>query len=90
MYEKIWQSYPVERPRVSFEGLVLDEEEVGGEKPGKVFYTAGMEGFISTMETSSLMGKNVGRLIVDGWMKKEGEGNKEGQGVEEKEELQEL
>ncbi|KAL9127931.1 MAG: hypothetical protein Q9217_003288 [Psora testacea] len=71
MYEKVWQSYPVESPRVTFEDLVLDEEE-------KVWYTSGIEGFISTMETSSLMGMNVGRLVVDGWMREMGEDKAEG------------
>lgn len=33
-----------------------------------LWYTSGIEGFISTMETSSLMGRNVARLIVDGWL----------------------
>ncbi|KAL9101960.1 MAG: hypothetical protein Q9163_002848 [Psora crenata] len=61
MYEKVWQSYPVESPRVTFEDVQLDED-------GRVWYTSGIEGFISTMETSSLMAMNVGRLIVDGWM----------------------
>lgn len=32
-----------------------------------LWYTAGIEQFISTMETSSLMGMNVARLVVDGW-----------------------
>jgi prenylcysteine oxidase / farnesylcysteine lyase len=30
-----------------------------------VYYTSGMELFISTMETNALMGKNVAKLIVD-------------------------
>ena len=30
-----------------------------------VWYTGGMDNFISTMETNALMGKNVARLIVD-------------------------
>ena len=57
-YEKKWHSYPYEYPRVTFEELNLD---------GKgLWYTSGIESFISTMETSALMGKNVARLIVDG------------------------
>ena len=75
-YEKLWQSYPVESPRVTFEELVIDLEESSlpaneGKNPlhiGHLWYTSGIEGFISTMETSSLMGSNVARLIVDGWM----------------------
>ncbi len=60
IYEKVWQSYPYLPPRVTFEDVQLDEE-------GKVWYTSGIESFISTMETSSLMGMNVARLIADGW-----------------------
>ncbi|CAF9936452.1 hypothetical protein IMSHALPRED_010761 [Imshaugia aleurites] len=64
IYEKVWQSYPYLSPRITFEDVQLDEE-------GKVWYTSGIESFISTMETSSLMGMNVARLITDGW-KREG------------------
>ena len=60
IYEKLWQSYPYLPPRITFEDVQLDDE-------GKVWYTSGIESFISTMETSSLMGMNVARLIVDGW-----------------------
>lgn len=60
IYEKVWQSYPYLPPRVTFEDVQLDEE-------GKVWYTSGIESFISTMETSSLMGMNVARLVADGW-----------------------
>lgn len=60
IYEKVWQSYPYLPPRITFEDVQLDEE-------GKVWYTSGIESFISTMETSSLMGMNVARLIADGW-----------------------
>ena len=60
LYEKVWHSYPYLPPRVTFEDIQLDKE-------GKVWYTSGIESFISTMETSSLMGMNVARLIVDRW-----------------------
>ena len=60
IYRKLWQSYPYLPPRVTFEDIQLDTE-------GKVWYTSGIESFISTMETSSLMGMNVARLVVDGW-----------------------
>ncbi|CAF9916784.1 MAG: hypothetical protein ALECFALPRED_010867 [Alectoria fallacina] len=60
IYEKVWQSYPYLPPRITFEDVQLDEE-------GKVWYTSGIESFISTMETSSLMGMNVARLVNDGW-----------------------
>jgi len=63
VYRKLWQSYPYEFPRVTFEELRLDEN---------LWYTSGIESFISTMETSALMGKNVARLVVDEWVSKEG------------------
>ncbi len=65
IYEKVWQSYPYLPPRVTFEDVQLDEE-------GKVWYTSGIESFISTMETSSLMGMNVARLVADGWERERG------------------
>ncbi|MCJ1385192.1 hypothetical protein MMC17_008313 [Xylographa soralifera] len=58
LYEKVWDSYPYLPPRVTFEEPVLGRG---------VWYTSGVEGFISTMETSSLMGMDVARLMVDGW-----------------------
>ncbi|KAL6720992.1 hypothetical protein ACLMJK_000092 [Lecanora helva] len=67
IHRKLWQSYPYLPPRVTFEDVKMELEE--GE--GEVWYTSGIEGFISTMETSSLMGMNVARLVVEGW---EGEG----------------
>ena len=56
IYEKIWYSYPYLKPREAFSELRLDTN---------VYYTSGIESFISTMETSSLMGQNVARLIAD-------------------------
>ena len=58
IYHKIWHSYPQEYPRVTFDPIQLDKG---------LWYTSGIEPFISTMETSALMGKNVARLIVDQW-----------------------
>lgn len=58
LYRKIWQSYPRLPPRVTFEPQQLDTN---------LWYTSGIESFISTMETSALAGKNVARLVVDGW-----------------------
>ena len=52
-----FHSYPVELPRVTFQDPVVGSE---------VYYTSGMESFISTMETSALMGMNVARLVADG------------------------
>ena len=54
-YPHVWHSYPYEYPRVTFE----DPELARG-----FYYTSGMESFISTMETSALMGMNVAQLIV--------------------------
>jgi prenylcysteine oxidase/farnesylcysteine lyase len=59
IHHKLWMSYPREYPRVTFEEIMLDEG---------LWYTSGMESFISTMETSALSGKNVARLIRDGWV----------------------
>lgn len=59
-YNKTWHSYPYLPPRVTFDDPQLDVQ-------GRLWYTSGIESFISTMETSSLMGKNVAQLIADGW-----------------------
>jgi prenylcysteine oxidase/farnesylcysteine lyase len=64
VHRKLWHSYPYEFPRVTFEELRLDEN---------LWYTSGIESFISTMETSALMGKNVARLVVDEWASKHGD-----------------
>ncbi|CZT42570.1 related to prenylcysteine lyase [Rhynchosporium secalis] len=58
-YSKVWQSYPYELPRVTFEDPEL--------APG-FYYTSGIESFISTMETSALMGMNVAQLIVNDYL----------------------
>ena len=64
-FNKTWKSYPYLPPRVTFDDPQLDEN-------GRVWYTSGIEQFISTMETSSLMGKNVAQLIVDRWRYEQG------------------
>ena len=56
IYRKEWNSYPYEYPRVTFERVELDEN---------LWYTSGMDSFISTMEINALMGMNVARLVVD-------------------------
>lgn len=58
-HEKTWNPYPFLYPRVTFDELALATN---------VWYTSGIEGFISTMETSALMGRNVAALIWGGWM----------------------
>jgi prenylcysteine oxidase/farnesylcysteine lyase len=59
-HEKFWNPYPVLYPRVTFEDTLL--------APG-VWYTGGIESFISTMETSALMGRNVATLMFQSWQK---------------------
>jgi prenylcysteine oxidase/farnesylcysteine lyase len=56
---KLWHSYPREYPRVTFEEISLDDG---------LWYTSGIESFISTMETSALSGRNVAKLIADKWV----------------------
>lgn len=56
LHKHVFHSYPKALPRVTFQDPVVGNG---------VYYTSGMEGFISTMETNALMGKNVARLIVD-------------------------
>jgi prenylcysteine oxidase / farnesylcysteine lyase len=55
-YPHWFYSYPIELPRITFQDPVVGNG---------VYYTGGIESFISTMETSALMGKNVARLIAD-------------------------
>ncbi|KAK3385707.1 Prenylcysteine lyase-domain-containing protein [Podospora didyma] len=52
----VFNSYPKALPRLTFQDPIVG--------PG-LYYTSGMESFISTMETNALMGKNVARLILD-------------------------
>jgi prenylcysteine oxidase/farnesylcysteine lyase len=66
IHRKLWQSYPYGFPRTKFEKLRLDDG---------IWYTAGMEGFISTMETSALSGMNVARLIVDELVRRRDDGS---------------
>ncbi|KAJ4384627.1 hypothetical protein N0V86_000227 [Didymella sp. IMI 355093] len=75
VHRKIWYSYPREYPRVTFEEIKLDGED------GALWYTSGIESFISTMETSALSGKNVARLIADEWAT-EKKGSSEHQHIE--------
>lgn len=70
-HTKTWHSYPYLHPRVTFDDPQLD-------KAGRLWYTSGIEPFISTMETSSLMGMNVARLVVDGWRDADDEARDEG------------
>ncbi|KAJ6166488.1 hypothetical protein N7470_001935 [Penicillium chermesinum] len=63
-HEKFWHPYPLLYPRVTFEEIRL--------APG-VWYTSGIESFISTMETSALMGRNVAALVVQSWQNRKDE-----------------
>jgi prenylcysteine oxidase/farnesylcysteine lyase len=59
IYRHVWEgAYPQEGPK-----MVFDETKIAN----GLWYTAGMETVISTMETSSLMGMNVAKLIVEDW-----------------------
>ncbi|KAK3642083.1 hypothetical protein LTR56_010954 [Elasticomyces elasticus] len=64
IYRKVWNSYPYEVPRSTFEEIQLDSHG------GGLWYTSAMDGFISTMETNALSGKNVARLVVDRWQQR--------------------
>ncbi|KAI0006727.1 Prenylcysteine oxidase [Xylariaceae sp. FL0662B] len=55
----VFHPYPQKLPRVTFQDPILSDG---------LYYTSGIESFISTMETSALMGMNVARLIVDDYL----------------------
>jgi prenylcysteine oxidase / farnesylcysteine lyase len=59
IHRHIWHSYPIKAQATEFAPVRLDQD---------IWYTAGIETFISTMETSALSGKNVARLMVDEWI----------------------
>lgn len=61
-HEKIWNPYPFLHPRVTFEEAVLAPH---------LWYTGGIESFISTMETSAHMGKNIAALMLQSWREEE-------------------
>ena len=70
VHTHVWpHAYPYLYPRVTFEdsAIVLGGGGDGDddEGAGLLYYTSGIEAFISTMETSSLMGMNVARILVD-------------------------
>lgn len=66
-YEKTWAAYPHETPTARFENFTLPLADAPEKYDGSsgLWYTSGIESFISTMETSALAGRNVARLIVD-------------------------
>ncbi|KAI0381324.1 Prenylcysteine oxidase [Hypomontagnella monticulosa] len=55
----VFHPYPQKLPRVTFQDPILGDG---------LWYTSGIESFISTMETSALMGMNVARLITDNYL----------------------
>ncbi|OAA45407.1 Prenylcysteine oxidase [Metarhizium rileyi] len=55
-YPHWFYSYPIASPRVTFQDPIVGRG---------LYYTSGVESFISTMETSALMGMNVARLMAD-------------------------
>ena len=57
IYRHLFDSYPIKRTE-QFAPLRLAKN---------LWYTSGIETFISTMETSALSGKNIARLVVDEW-----------------------
>ncbi|KAK7931948.1 Farnesylcysteine lyase [Apiospora marii] len=63
----VFHPYPQKLPRVTFQDPILSRG---------LYYTSGMESFISTMETCALMGKNVARLVADDYL---GVSNAEGE-----------
>ncbi|KAK2014385.1 prenylcysteine oxidase [Colletotrichum eremochloae] len=52
----VFNSYPIEYPRVTFQDPILRDG---------LYYLSGIESFISCMETSSLMGMNIAKLIAN-------------------------
>ncbi|CAL8578008.1 hypothetical protein XPA_003810 [Xanthoria parietina] len=71
IHEKRWDAYPYLPPKSRFADIRLSMADKEGDdaREDGIWYTSGIESFISTMETSSLMGMNVARLVVDEWMK---------------------
>lgn len=63
-HARVFNSYPYELPRVTFQDPVVGD---------KVYYTSGIESFISCMETSALMGMNVAKLAIEDLLKGNGE-----------------
>jgi len=58
-FRKVWQAYPQLDPISTFAPLEL----YPGIEGAGVWYTSGIESFISTMETSALSGRNIATLI---------------------------
>jgi prenylcysteine oxidase / farnesylcysteine lyase len=60
IYPKVWQAYPKLDPIDTFAPIELYPVS----KSAGLWYTSGIESFISTMETSALSGKNVATLLA--------------------------
>ncbi|CAG7998939.1 unnamed protein product [Penicillium salamii] len=63
-HEKAWQAYPYHYPTDKFEEIQLGDG---------LWYTSGIERFLSAMEMSSLSGMNVAALIATEWGKEVGQ-----------------
>jgi prenylcysteine oxidase/farnesylcysteine lyase len=61
IYRKVWQAYPRLDPIEEFAPIQLYPSHE--DTPG-VWYTSGIESFISTMETSALSGRNIAALLA--------------------------
>jgi prenylcysteine oxidase / farnesylcysteine lyase len=59
IHRKIWNAYPRLDPVSEFAPIELYPED----SSAGVWYTSGIETFISTMETSALAGRNIAHLI---------------------------
>lgn len=71
IYRHVWENaYPYGYPRVIFDDIKLAR---------RLWNTGGIESLVSTLESSSLMGKNVAKLMIEEW---EAESN--GEVIEEK------
>jgi prenylcysteine oxidase / farnesylcysteine lyase len=60
IHRKVWQAYPRLDPISEFAPIELYPQDASA----GVWYTSGIESFISTMETSALSGRNVAHLIA--------------------------
>ena len=76
MQEKTEHCYASLRMELLRKEILISFEDIN--LGGEVWYTSGMDSFISTMETNALMGKNVARLVADEALEKGHVGEREG------------
>jgi len=60
IHRKVWKAYPLLDPVEEFAPIELYPRD----SSAGVWYTSGIESFISTMETSALSGRNIAHLIA--------------------------